>query len=77
MRLQCESNAKCALDSKATRSLQKRLDAKREMRRIRSPDPLSGNAKAEVEMLFNNLNKKSVWTLTGVELIEITLPFGK
>ncbi|MEL4283302.1 MULTISPECIES: hypothetical protein [Shewanella] len=47
------------------------------MRRIRSPDPLSGNAKAEVEMLFNNINKKSVWTLTGVELIEITLPFGE
>ncbi|WP_249553040.1 hypothetical protein [Shewanella sp. 10B] len=57
--------------------MQKRLDATREMRRIRSPDPLSGNAKAEVEMLFNNLNKKSVWTLTGVELIEITLPFGE
>ncbi|ABI40626.1 conserved hypothetical protein [Shewanella sp. MR-4] len=29
------------------------------------------------QMLFNNLNKKSVWTLTGVELIEITLPFGE
>ena len=40
-----ESNAKCAVDSKAPRSLQKRLDATREMRRIRSPDPLSGNAK--------------------------------
>ncbi len=47
------------------------------MRKIRSPDPLSGNAKAKVKMLFNNLNKKSVWTLTGVELIEITLPFGE
>ncbi|MFB2729005.1 hypothetical protein ACE02H_16210 [Shewanella mangrovisoli] len=57
--------------------MQKRLDATREMRRIRSPDPLSDNVKLEVEMLFNNLNKKSVWTLTGVELIEITLSFGE
>jgi len=54
------------------------------MRRIRSPSQLKRSSPSvvlksstEAEMLFNNLNKKSVWTLTGVELIEITLPFGE
>jgi hypothetical protein len=51
--------------------LKKLLDALTGMRRIRSPDPLKTlKCVSEWSTLFNNISSKSVWTLTGVELIE-------
>jgi hypothetical protein len=64
---------------KAKRKFEKTLDANPGKRRIRTPSQrpsVNGRWMKNRKMFmlatfFNNLNKKSVWTFTGIELFEI------